>query len=58
MLLFVAEPIRSKGEVRGAVYVTRSTQPVMVQLHRLRTSLVKLLVLSLATTILVTLVLG
>jgi len=58
VVLFVTEPIRAAGEVVGVVYVTRSTAPVMEQLHRLRTSLTRLLALALAITIVVTLVLA
>lgn len=62
VMLFVSEPIRADhdgvSEVVGVVYVTRSTAPVMVQLHRLRSSLVKLLALSLAITVVVMLILG
>jgi two-component system sensor histidine kinase ChvG len=58
VFLFVAEPIRGDGAVRGVVYVTRSTQPVREQMRRLRGSLVKLLLVSLAITLLVTIVLA
>lgn len=58
VILFVAEPVRHGDEVIAIVYVTRSTQPVMFQLYRLRTALIKLLALSLAITVLVTLVLA
>lgn len=58
VFLFVAEPIRAGDGVRGVVYVTRSTQPVLQQMHRLRQSLVKLLVVSLSITLLVTIVLA
>lgn len=59
VVLFLGEPIRGPaGEVAGVVYVTRSTAPVLFQLHRLRTSLIRLLAVSLALTVIVTLILG
>lgn len=62
VVLFVAEPVRAHpggaSDVVAVVYVTRSTTPVMVQLHRLRSSLMKLLALSLGITVVVTLVLA
>jgi len=57
MFLFLTEPIRFDDEVVGVVYVTRSTQPVLSQMHRLRQSLIRLLLLSLAFTLLVSAVL-
>jgi two-component system, OmpR family, sensor histidine kinase ChvG len=53
--LFVAEPIRRQGSVVGAVYVTRSTQPVLVELHRIRSGLVRVLFVTLGFTGLMTL---
>jgi two-component system sensor histidine kinase ChvG len=58
VLLFLAEPIRRGGEVLGAVYVTRSTQPVLDELHRIRSGLLVVLGLAVLCTALVTLVLG
>ncbi len=59
VVLFVSEPFRAPtGEVAGVVYVTRSTQPVLIQMHRLRRSLTTLLAISLGITIVVTLVLA
>jgi two-component system, OmpR family, sensor histidine kinase ChvG len=43
VLLFLAEPILVGGEVRGVVYVTRSTQPVLLELYRIRTGLLTVL---------------
>jgi len=57
VFLFLTEPIRFDDEVVGVVYVTRSTQPVLSQMHRLRQSLIRLLLLSLAFTLLVSAVL-
>ena len=48
--LFVALPIVRRGAVDGVVYVTRSTQPVKLQLYRLRSWLGSILVSSLAVT--------
>jgi len=48
--LFIALPIVRRGAVDGVVYVTRSTQPVKLQLYRLRTWLGRILVGSLALT--------
>jgi len=50
VLLFVAEPIRVDGEVRGAVYVTRSTQPVLLELYRIRSGLIRVLAVALLVT--------
>lgn len=54
VLLFLAEPIRDGGEVVGVVYVTRSTQPVLVELYRIRSGLVRVLGVAILLTILVT----
>jgi two-component system sensor histidine kinase ChvG len=53
VILFLAEPILVDGEVRGVVYVTRSTQPVLLELYRIRTGL--LTVLGVATALAVAL---
>ncbi|WP_437476025.1 ATP-binding protein [Sorangium sp. So ce1014] len=58
VLLFLAEPIRWGGEVLGAVYVVRSTQPVLVELHRIRSGLLRVLLIASLFTGLVTLVLA
>lgn len=58
VFLFLAEPIHDREHIVGAVYVTRSTQPVLEQMHRLRQSLVRLLLASLALTLLVTIALA
>jgi two-component system sensor histidine kinase ChvG len=48
-MLFVAQPIRPDpaGPVAGAVYVTRSTYPVLLSLYRVRNALIKVAVGSL-----------
>ncbi len=58
--LFVAEPLRA-GEapaVRGAVYVARTTYPVLVSLYYVRNALVKVAFISLAVAAVVALFLG
>jgi len=42
--------MRPDGTVAGAVYMTRSTVPVLVSMHRLRSALVKILLVVLAIT--------
>lgn len=60
VFLFVTEPIRSRadGSIAGAVYVVRSTRPVMIELYRIRAGLIKVLLIAVAFTMLVTLVLA
>lgn len=56
--LFSALPIVDRGTVTGVVYVTRSTHDVKLQLFRLRTWLVRVLVFACITTALLTLLLA
>jgi two-component system sensor histidine kinase ChvG len=57
--LFAALPMTSAtGTVEGVVYVTRSTHDVKMQLFRLRTWLMRLLIATLAVTALLSLVLA
>jgi len=56
--LFLAEPVRSQGAVRGAVYVTRSTTPVLQEMHRIRRGLTQVLLLALSFTAGMTLLLA
>jgi two-component system sensor histidine kinase ChvG len=58
VMLFVTEPIRHAGAVVGVVYVTRSTQPVLTELYRIRTGLIRVLVVAVVFTLLVTLMLA
>ncbi len=58
VLLFLTEPIRNDGEVVGVVYVTRSTQPVLVELYRIRRGLIQVLAIALGFTVLVTVLLA
>jgi two-component system sensor histidine kinase ChvG len=43
VFLFITEPIRRKGAVVGVVYAVRSTRPVLVELYRIRSGLVRVL---------------
>lgn len=58
VFLFLAEPVRQNGAVRGAVYVTRSTSPVLQEMHRIRRGLTQVLALALALTAGMTLLLA
>jgi len=58
VFLFLAEPVREHGRVRGAVYVTRSTTPVLQEMHRIRRGLTLVLVLALTLTAGMTLLLA
>jgi len=58
VFLFLAEPVREEGAVRGAVYVTRSTSPVLQEMHRIRRGLTRVLALALALTAGMTLLLA
>jgi two-component system sensor histidine kinase ChvG len=48
VFLFLAEPVRHAGKVLGVVYVTRSTSPVLFELHRIRSALIVLLACAVA----------
>lgn len=54
VILFVTEPVVLEGSVVGVVYVTRSTQPVLEELYKIRRGLVRLMSLALLLTLLVT----
>jgi two-component system sensor histidine kinase ChvG len=58
VFLFVTEPIRAKGAVVGVVYVVRSTRPVLVELYRIRSGLVRVLGVAFALTALITMLLS
>src|SRR5262249_27552528 len=59
VFLFVADPIRDRsGKVVGAVYAARSTRPVMVELYRIRSGLIRVLFVAFCVTALVTLLLA
>jgi len=58
VFMFLAEPVRFQEQVRGAVYVTRSTTPVLQEMHRIRRGLTLVLVLALALTAGMTLLLA
>ncbi len=58
VILFVAEPIRHEGQVVGAIYVTRSTQPVLEELYKIRTGLFTLMGIAIGIAALSTLLLA
>lgn len=60
VILFVAEPIfrAPSHEVVGIVYVTRSTQPVLEELYRIRRGFAKLLIVALGITLCITFLLS
>lgn len=58
VILFIAAPIRLDEQVVGAVYVVRSTQPVMVELYRIRSGLFRMAAVATVLTLLVTLALA
>jgi len=59
VFLFVAEPLPIVGtRARAVVYVVRSTQPVLVELYRIRTGLRGVLLVALVLTALLTLALA
>jgi len=60
VILFVTEPVlrAPDHQVVGVVYVTRSTQPVLEELYRIRRGFAKLLVVALAITLCITFLLS
>ena len=58
VFLFLAEPVRDKKEVVGVVYVTRSTTPVLQEMHHIRRGLTLVLGLALSLTAAMTLLLA
>jgi two-component system, OmpR family, sensor histidine kinase ChvG len=58
VFLFITEPIRHDGAVVGAVYAVRSTRPVLVELYRIRSGLVRVLGVAFFFTALVTMLLS
>lgn len=54
VVLFLAEPVLVGGKVQAVVYVTRSTQPVLVELYRIRTGLFQVMAVAFALTAIVT----
>ena len=56
--LFLAEPVRHDGKVRAAVYVTRSTSPVLFELHRIRKGLIAVMASAVGFSALVTILLA
>lgn len=57
VFLFLAEPLRG-ASIRGVVYLARSTQPVLVELYRIRSGLVRVLAVALIGTGLVSILLA
>lgn len=57
VLLFVTEPVRGSEGVEGVVLITRSTQPVLVELYRIRKALLMVLLLSFGVAALLTIAL-
>lgn len=58
VFLFLTEPVRKGAEVLGAVYVVRSTHPVLVELYKIRSGLFRVLVVAVVFTGLITLALA
>lgn len=58
VLLFVAEPVMEARRVIAVVYVVRSTQPVLLELYRIRQGLISVLSVAIVFTALVSLALG
>ena len=54
VFLFITTPIRHRGDVVGAVYVTRSTRPVLTELYQIRTGLLQVLAIALTFTLALT----
>lgn len=58
VILFVTEPVRHRGRIAGAIYVTRSTQPVLAELYKIRAGLTAVLAIATFFTALLALVLA
>jgi len=58
VFLFLAEPVRVQGRVEAAVYVTRSTHPVLLELYRIRRGLIAVLLVTVAIAVALTLLLS
>lgn len=58
VILFLTEPIRHRGRVEGVVYVTRSTQPVLEELYKIRAGLTTVMAIALLLTGTLTLLLA
>lgn len=58
VLLFIAEPVMEARRVVAVVYVVRSTQPVLLELYRIRQGLISVLSVAIVFTALVSLALG
>jgi two-component system sensor histidine kinase ChvG len=58
VLLFLAEPFSLERQLAGVIYLTRSTQPVLLELHKIRKGLLVVLGIAMASTALATLLLA
>jgi two-component system, OmpR family, sensor histidine kinase ChvG len=58
VFLFISEPVRARGAVVGVVYAVRSTRPVLVELYRIRSGLVRVLGIAFLLTALITMLLS
>jgi two-component system sensor histidine kinase ChvG len=58
VFLFLSEPVRERGKIVGVVYVVRSTRPVIVELYRIRSGLIRVLAVAVFFTGLITLALA
>ncbi len=58
VFLFLAEPVRVRGRVEAAVYVTRSTHPVLLELYRVRRGLIVVLLVTIGIAAALTLALA
>lgn len=54
VFLFLAEPVLANGEVRGVVYITRSTQPVLLELYKIRSGLLDVLAFTVVASLFIT----
>lgn len=58
VFLFITDPVRRDGRVVGAVYVTRSTRPVLAELYKIRSGLFRVLAVAVLFTLLLSLLLA
>lgn len=58
VFLFLAEPVRHSGNVVGTVYITRSTNPVLLEMHSVRRGLIQIMLITLGLTAVLTLALS
>lgn len=58
VFFFITEPIKQGDRVAGAVYAVQSTRPVLVELYKIRSGLIRVLVVAVCFTALITLLLS